>query len=772
MLFEFALELNFEAKVKAQGEETVKSEFYVPSAYTINLRTFQGLTITGLSRQCKTVRKTNSLIAIEIAKDMEKLVHSFLEKRIPDYRINVTKSVQYNANIGQTVGTLIKTSLALNCITIKTVDALKVLTEYLTSTNDTRGSKCWKSSIECFGQIAAAIKTWFGRESDRLEDYDYEPCAGGPDFSFEKLKIADYYDEQKVLFLEEYQKTMISLWKNECPPDVDFLFKLNHVIAKYKSPNRQAFLSRKTKITSLIQSITDMISLCPSALSLEKVQFTCLQYNPGLFFDVAMREYENVDSKLYSRGIFNHSVTTVIPRVIPRYVGNNTSLWTTEQKDFMGKVCRNCLLDKNETLQRKLNASVWLGKGNIANAQQINQLYLDLFVAPTGKEPLLVEPTLKKNLLIGLLYCVDEFEAALEIILSESILQDRDVNTFLIDGLVRYSDIIGDKFTAELQKVMSTSPVISKLGVAAMKSLVRLVVRSRNSVDMLVSLWKKYKTYHITVACYILTALCEQLNDETIDQEPIWDALKLFVDEQDTVDINIYTLVQVLVLQAPKIEVVDSVYHQYQKIIEMHPLFVADDPISTSQFRKPQVCVRFFELLFRLYKKQFKETTVLSEKLQCLAISSFATWFGINNEINTTILETILTYCESVCIPLSDQDPRAFLMTSIPSFYNFISGCVGYYAHLQQYNLPTQTKYVNITDIFHPFIQKTFANSKLESVSDLEKYSDMCKIDWILSLYGMKRRVFEKVDENEVAKKTKIHELLGRVYSRVSQLPK
>jgi hypothetical protein len=759
---DFAFGLIYEAKLKSKGEENANSEFFLPYKFNHIVKDLEAIFLDHYKfGESKVAKKTKATIAVGVAKDIEAHIYSFLERKIPEFRIKTTKTMPYNISVCQTIKTIIDISLQLNHVSSKTVDALKVLTEYLTTTNDKHDSDLWKASFDCFNSMS--IDDMLRLEGSRLCNFIFWEYSVLD--SFYRITIDDFYDANKVNFLEEYQDTMFSLWKSDMTPDIYKWLKIKTVISQYKAQNKvdpckPAFILKKK-----LEGIDQMITFCPSVLSEIGIQQLCLNYRPSVFFDVVMKEYGNAQSKLYGRGIFNSSATSVLPRLIIPFL--RLKSLTNEQKSFMVRSCRDCLLDKNEPLERKMQAAVWLGEGDIANVDQINEIYLSLFTAPTGTDPVLSEPIVKKNLLVGLLYRVNEYEKALEIIFSTTILQDRDVNVYLIDGLIRFSDIIGDPFIRALRKLISTSEGLFKLGVAATKSLVRLIVRSRNSVDLLLLFWKQYRNYHITVSCYILSTMCELLNSEMINREPIWDALLMFVQDNKTLDVNNYPLFEVLCSQQLAPSLLDPIYIDFRGFNSCLSQF----NISCSNIVVKEVADRYFNtILHPLSKKEFDNQSFITEKLLAMTISSFLGWFGMDDSINGRIIQSVLDFGEHASIPFSKDGEMSFLYEIVSGLYQFVSRCAQYYELLNQYRLPTRLEYLSITDIFQSFIETVFKSSKLESKSEALVYSNMCKAEWIFNLTGMKRRIFDQTDENEVLQKKQVHELIGRVYSQISSL--
>jgi hypothetical protein len=768
----FAFELQFDAAVKSRGMTYAFSNFSLPW-YVARPRRAGAMQIPGMKKG-KIERKAFKVALKNMFIDVENLIYSFVKEVVPTYPLSMLNGGEYNHCVRDSIEGLLVRSLRHNAITEKSVETLQVLTNYLTTSTDKRDSDLWKHSLDTFQNLS--IKSFLLNEADRLVDYSgklgFERIR---DIPFPHIVVEDYYDKHKVAFLVLYSDTCFKLWSNEMKPQVEDWIFFQIALAQYMAPNQERATSRNLVVNAKLSCAEKLLALCPSAAALKWIQDFSLSYRPSLILDVMQREYNNHSSKLYSKGIFNSDTPTISPRLIFK-LGGNLTKWTPEQRNFMMKVCRDCLLDKNESIQRKVIASEWLGKGKISSATVIHDLFIQLLTASQrADDPVPFEPIIKKNLLTGLVHQVDEFTTVLRIILTKEILEDRDVNVFLIDALSGFGKLIGDQFTSALRNALfSAEGLLSNLGVAAMKALVRLIKGCPNSVDILIHLFKGYRTMNESVACYLFTTINEILNDENENHETVWGTLTQFVDEQTKVDNKTLALFAVLLNKYPPDHFVDVQYLDVFSPSSMLQYHIQTYNLMRSPAPREKVaCMEYFEkVIFRVYAKTFTEWTPLTEKLRCMALCAFPNWFGMDSSLNLRIIETVMSYCDTVLMPWNEKEDTGFLTVSVPELYRFILQSVAYYNNLKTNGLPFEERYLSITDVYASTIDGLFSKMKSEVLPEQEKYSHAYKLDLILGLNGMKKRIAKNLDENDVVKKRKVHQLIGNVYDKISSLPK
>jgi hypothetical protein len=764
----FGLELKFDAFVKSRGISYAISTFRLPKVIMVPTKTYLDNEIQGIKRK-KLSNRIRDDVLKNIFLSVENLVYDVLRKIAPTYPL-FEWSGEYNEAVVESIKSLLIRALTNNAITQKIVGVLGVLTKYLTTSVDKRDSIVWKRSLNTFQDLP--INDFLRAEGERLSNYSGQL---GTSIPFTRILIEDYKDPQKIAFLELYLKTSFALWSKEMKPVVADWIHINIALAQYKAPTRAKAVSRHLVVNTKLSCVEKLLALCPSAAVLRLVQECSLSHKPSLILDVMRQEYNKPSSKFYSKGIFNSDMSMNSTRLIFP-MGGDLTKWNPDQKSFMMNVCRECLLDKDESIERKILASEWLGKGKISNTTVIHDLFLQLLAASkVADNPVPFEPIIKKNLLTGLVHQVDEFATVLKIILTKEILEDRDVNVFLIDALSGFGNLIGDQFTSALRDTLfAAEGLISQLGVAAMKALVRLIKDCSNSVDILIHLFERYPSMNESVACYLLTTICEILNDENEDHQAVWDTIQKFVDNQTKVDNKILMLFAVLLHKYPPDHVVDV---EYRKVF--FPSGLLQTHIGAYQLpgspalRDTETSLNYFErIISRIYEKNFAESTPLTEKLRCMAASALPNWFGIDSQLNLRIVETVNSYCNNVLMPWSEKDDTGFLTVSVPLMYGFVVQVVAYYNNLKTKGLAFEDKYLSIPDVYSDTIDNLFSRMDLETLTEQEKYSNVYKLDLILGLSGMKKRIAQNLDENDVTKKRKVHLLIGNVYEKITRLTK
>lgn len=742
--FDFLLDLSFDIFCKYHGEEAAKADFAIPVCFPTKFPILK-FSFESHPQFSRISRK----ITTAVVQNIDSMITRFYETHMPNLRNALgPEKNEWNVAAAKAVSRQFRYATVTSLVSQSTMNGMLVLHEYFTTATDKHDSELWKISMSAFRNLD--VTQILRAEGARLTDY--ASCESFR-MGFTNVLIEDFSNPLLVQILEVHDAIQRFLWKftpvNASGIDNSFYFSL--AIAQLKAKDKQEFLSRRLRVECLSNAVKDFLDICPSVLSLDIVRNFLEEYDNAKYFDIIQTENSlQVPSRLFTGGILTQNVTGVVPKIyIPDFKQKNR--FSTKHMKMVEDWCIQVLSDSKEPLKRKLKCAKWLGKGLcVTTVDEISKLYARFFLPVVSKEkPTESDPLLKRNLLTALLYCIDDYPAVIDQVLSAPILSDRDVNVFLIDGMVRFSHVVGEKFTQEFEKrLLSPGANLRKLGVAAMKSIIRLVTRVSDPIDILTKLWSHYEQYHDVVACSMLNALRGVLNDPYANKDLIWGALVKLVNRQGVqVDIKYNMLVALLCEGKPKSSTNEPEWVPYRSIGKQSIVVVATNKQETYpiEFKEKNVALRYFDtVLMPLVKAQYDPNNPLAERTRCIPLLALEDWIGLSKEANDLILSHMFKFINEVVIPIDPESNYQFLGEVFTDILKALARIILYHVELSRKMQPSRPDLDSISKVFKPIIA-SLLNSNTDTIE--MNFSNMYKLEAILSLNGLESHVFDDVDE-------------------------
>jgi hypothetical protein len=403
-------------------------------------------------------------------------------------------------------------------------------------------------------------------------------------------------------------------------------------------------------------------------------------------------------------------------------------------------------------------------------AEALYDLYILLFKPATDGEALESNPKLKQRLLCGILGCNDDYANAIRIILSQKLLADRDVNVYLLGNRVKFIYALGARFTVEFRKVLESPEFkFEKLGVAAMKAIVRLVKNSSGSIDILCGFWERYEVMHDAVASYILSSLLESLNDEFVEKEIIWNCLKEFIQNLKVPTPKIVVLTAIITSSpSPPRGAMDHHFDTFQLNYDSSSLGNVQEMIYVP-FSSKDTSVRYLkEVLLPLCDKRFDVENELTGKINTMATLCLFNHYTIDVLADAQIHLRLLKYFQISEIQLV---PGTF---SVQRYVKSAADCLlnisKYEKELKVRNIQPKKQILSISDIMKPIVLELFNESVLETTLESKKFSNMTKVKIIFELEGIDKSILAGVNAQNVHEKQCVYSLMGEVYSKMNNM--